>query len=84
MLSALTSASKASNIDHLDIRFIIFSEERVVFNFAKFLKTWKKGRAPVTLEIFTFKKDTNLCVIQTLKVYLNISQEWRDEKKKQL
>ena len=77
MLSAVTSASRASNIQHFDISFmsLSLSEEKVVFNLAKLLKTWKKCRAPPKLEIFTIKKDTNLCVIQTLKVYLNRSQE---------
>ena len=60
------------------------SEEEVVFNFAKLLKTWKKGRAPPKLEIFAFEKYMGLCLIQTLKVYLNRSQEWRDEKKTKL
>ena len=81
MLLALTSASRASNIHHLDIPFMSLSEEKVVFNFPKLLKTWKKGRAPPKLEIFAFEKDTDLCVIQTLKVYLDTSQEWRGEKK---
>ena len=49
MLLALTSASRASNIHHLDIRFMSLSEEKVVFNFTKLLKTWKKGRAPPKL-----------------------------------
>ena len=48
------------------------------------LKTWKKGRTPPKLEIFAFEKDTDLCVIQTLKVYLDRSKECRDEKKTQL
>ena len=34
MLLALTSASRASNIHHLDIRFMFFFEEKVVLNFA--------------------------------------------------
>ena len=84
MLLALTSASRASNMHHLDICFMFFSEEKVVFNFPKLLKTWKKGRAPPKLEIFAFEKGTDLCVIQTLKVYLDTSQEWKDEKKTQL
>ena len=81
MLLAVTSASRASNIHHLDIRFMSLSKEKVVFNFPKLLKTWKKVRAPPKLEIFAFDKDTDLCVIQTLKVYLDASQEWRDEKR---
>ena len=60
MLLALTSASRASNINHLDIRFMPLSEETVVFNFAKLLKTWKMGRAPPKLEIFASEKDTDL------------------------
>ena len=64
MLLAPTSASRASNIHHLDIRFMSLSEEKVVFNFPKLLKTWKKGRAPPKLETFAFEKDTDLCVIQ--------------------
>ena len=84
MLLVLTSASRASDIHHLDSRFMSLSEEKVVFNFPKLLKTWKKGRVAPKLEISAFEKDTDLCVIQTLKVYLDTSQEWRDEKKTQL
>ena len=75
MLLTLTSAFSASNIHDLDIRFMSLSAEKVVFNFAKLLKTWKKGRVPPKLKSFAFEKDTDLCVIQTLKVYLNRSQE---------
>ena len=71
MLLALTSASRASIIHHLDIRFMPLSEKKVVFNFVKLPKTWKKGRAPPNLEIFAFEKDTDFCVIHTLKLYLS-------------
>ena len=84
LLLALTSASRASSIHHLDIRFTSLSEEKFVFNFEKLLKTWKKSIAPPKLEIFAFEKDTNLCVIQTLKLYLNRLHESRDEKRIQL
>ena len=36
------------------------------------------------MKFLQFEKDTDLCVIQTLKVFLDRSQEWRDEKKTQL
>ena len=84
MLLVLTSASIASNIHDLDIRFVSLSDEKVVFNFAKLLETWKQGRVPPKFEIFAFKKDTDLCVIQTLKVYLDRSQEQRHEKRQLL
>ena len=81
ILLILTSASRASSIHLLDICFMSFFEEKVVFKFSKLLKAWKKGRAPPKLEIFVFEQGTNLYVIQTLIVYLNRSQEWRYEKK---
>ena len=34
--------------------------------------------------MFAYEKDTDLCVIQNLKVYSDKSQDWRDEKKTQL
>ena len=75
MVLTLTSTSRALNIHHLDIRFMSLSEEKIVLNFSKLLKPRKKGRAPPKLEIFAFKKDTDLCVIQTLTVDLDRSQE---------
>ena len=55
-----------------------------MLNFAKLLKTWKNGRAPPKLETFAIEKDIARGVIQTLKVYLNRSEEWGGEKKTQL
>ena len=69
MLLARTLASRASNIHRLDIPFMSLSEEKVVLNFSKLLKTWKKRRIPSKSAIFALEKDTDLCVIQTLKVY---------------
>ena len=70
ILLILTSASRASSIHLLDICFMSFFEEKVVFKFSKLLKAWKKGRAPPKLEIFAFEQDTDLYVIQTLIVYI--------------
>ena len=72
-----------SNIDNSSMaKSILVSKSSCIV--AKLLKTWKKGRTPPKLEIFAFQKDTNLCVIETLKLYLDRSQEWRDEKNTQL
>ena len=69
MLLAQTLASRASNVHRLDIPFMSLSEEKVVLIFSKLLKTWKKRTIPLKSAIFAFEKDTDLCVIQTLKVY---------------
>ena len=77
----LSAASRASSIHHPDMCFKSLSKQKAVFNFSKLLKTWTNGSAPPKFEIFAFERDTDLLVIQTLKVYLNRSQESRDEKK---
>ena len=51
MLLALTSASRASNIHHLDIRFMSLPEEKVVFRFAK---SQKLGERVKHLQNLTF------------------------------
>ena len=51
MLLALTSASRASNTHHLDIRFMSLSEEKVVFRFAK---SQKLGEMVKHLQNLTF------------------------------
>ena len=56
LLLVLTSASRASNIHHLDILFMYFSEEKLVFTFAKLLKTWKNGRATPKLKFLQLRK----------------------------
>ena len=56
LLLALTSAFRASNIHHLDIRFMYLSEEKLVFTFAKLLKTWKNGRATPKLKFLQLRK----------------------------
>ena len=80
-LAMLSAASRASSIHHPDMCFKSLSKQKAVFNFSKLLKTWTNGSAPPKFEIFAFERDTDLLVIQTLKVYLNRSQESRDEKK---
>ena len=44
MSLALKSASRVSNIYHLDIQFMPLSEEKVLFNFTKLLKLLKRAK----------------------------------------
>ena len=44
MSLALMSASRVSNIYHLDIQFMSLSEEKVLLNFTKLLKLLKRAK----------------------------------------
>ena len=43
---ALLSASRASAIHFLDVRYMLRSEGKIVFTFHKLHKSWKYGKAP--------------------------------------
>lgn len=84
MLLALTSASRASCLCHLDIRFMSNLEDVIRFKFGKLLKTGNKGNTPPTIEFHVFNTDKSLCVVHTLRTYLEVSKIWRNDEKFQL
>ena len=47
---ALPTASRASKIHHLDVRYMLRLEGKFVFAFSKLHKSWKYGKAPPSLE----------------------------------
>ena len=47
---ALSSASRASAIRHLDVRHMLRPEGKYLFNSQKLHKTWKYEKAPPSLE----------------------------------
>lgn len=77
MLMALTSASRASALHHLDVRYMTRSADRYSFTFHKLHKSWGAGKAPPKLEFFKYDTDTDLCVVHTLDAYILRAQEWR-------
>ena len=82
MLMALTSASRASALHHLDMRFMVICENHCMFNFRQLHKSWRKGAPPPSLKFYSYPEDNDMCVVATIKEYLHRTQGWRTENKK--
>ena len=82
-LLATLSSIRASKLTYLDIRHIVFKENSGILHFSKLIKTWKKGKSPLSFELKEFEK-AELCVIRCLKQYLLITNPLRCAKTTQL
>ena len=67
---ALSSASRASAIHHLDLRYMLRPEGRFVFTFHKLYKSWKYGKTSARLEFCEYTKDRDIYVVTTLNEYI--------------
>ena len=77
MLLAVTSASRALGLQHLNIRFMIKTPSSFTFTFQKLHKAWKKEKSPPAVVFHSFKEDSSLCVVEVLNEYLKRSEKWR-------
>ena len=84
MLLALTTSSRASGIHHLDIKFMVNSGDKLTFHFHKLHKSWRKGKPPSSITVYAHSPDKQLCVVQTLNRYLEMTKDKRDPSKTQL
>ena len=84
MLLPLNSASRVLGLRHLDIRFMTKAKNNYTFIFGELHKAWREGKPPPSLKVYTFEKDTNLCVVATLKEYLKRPKVWREKDKSQV
>ena len=84
MLLALTSASHALGLQHLNIRFMVKTPRSFIFTFHKLHKGWKKGKSPPSVVFHSFKEDSSLCVVEVLNEYLKRSEKWRTSDECQL
>ena len=78
MLLTLTSASRCSEIRHLDITFYAKSERIFCFNVIKPTKTSKANKPVLVLEFERFQDDNNICVFETLEVHIFRAKPWRE------
>ena len=76
MLLAVTSASRALGLQHLNIRFMVKTPSSFTFTFQKLHKAWKSGKSPSSVVFQSFKEDSSLCVAEVLKEYLKRSEKW--------
>ena len=79
---ALSSASRASAIHHLDVSHILRTEGKFAFAFHKIHKSWKYGKAPPNLEFCKYTEDRDLCVVTTLNEYIKRTYQRRAEKRR--
>ena len=77
---ALSSASRASAVHHLDVRYKLRPEGTFVFTFQKLHKSWKYGKAPPSLEFCKYREDRGLCVVTTLNEYIKRIYQQRAKK----
>ena len=74
VLMALSSASRASSLQHLNIKFMARNEMFYKCYFHKLHKSWKRGKAPPTISYQAYTQDPNLSVVKTLDEYISRTQ----------
>ena len=83
MLIALTSVGRLSELDSFDVRFMQMTESKVVFHLAKLTKGRKQGSSPLQVPLKAFHQNPSLCVVNSLKVYIDRTSDRRKVNGKQ-
>ena len=81
VLMALSPASGASAIHHLDVRYMLKTEVKFVFTLHKLRKGWKYGKAPQSLEFCEYTEDRDYCVVTALNEYIEHTYQRHAEKR---
>ena len=84
ILLALIKSSRASGIHHIDLRFMVNTGDKVTFHFHKLYKSWRKGKPSPSLTVYAYSLAKQLCVVQTLNRYLEMTKDSRDPSRTQL
>ena len=58
--------------------------DTVTFHFHKLHKSWMKGKPRPSLTVYAYSPDKQLCVVQTLSRYLEMTKDRRDPSRTQL
>ena len=58
MLLTLTAASRCSEIKYLNTKYMTKTDSMYIFAFSELTKSWRKGRAPPSLEFHKFEQDS--------------------------
>ena len=75
MLLSLTTAFRVSDLQHLDIRYMIKEDNKVTFDFPKLHKSWRKGKPSPSFAINGVPEDSQLCVTETLDMCLYTTKD---------
>ena len=71
VLMVLSSASRTSSMQHLNIKFMVRNGMFYKFFSRKLHKSWRKGKAPPTISYQAQTQDPNICVVKTLDEYIS-------------
>ena len=74
VLMALLSTSRASSIQHLNIKFMARNDTPCKFYLHKLHKSWRRDKAPPTVLYEAYTQDPNPCVVKTLDEYISRSE----------
>ena len=77
VLMALLPASRASLLQHINIKFMAKIDMSYKYYFHKLHKSWGKGKAPPTISYQAYTKDHNLCAVKTLDECISGTESWR-------
>ena len=70
VLLALSSALRASSIQHLNIDFMAKTNSCYKFYFNKLHKSWRKGKVPPAVTLQEYTQNESLCDVRTLEKYI--------------
>ena len=76
VLMALSSASRASLLQHLNIKFMARNDMSYKFYFHKLHKSWRRGKVPPTISYQVDTQDLNLYVFKTLDKNISCTEGW--------
>ena len=77
MLLALTTASRASELQALDLRYMADSGDTVTFTLPTLTKSRRVGHKPITITLHKYGPDTSLDVVTCVRDYIRRSATWR-------
>jgi hypothetical protein len=80
MLIALTSASRAAEIQGLDLRYMIDKGDVITFSLPTLTKTRKQGKKPEVISCREYEEDPDLDVTSCIRSYIARSVEWHNHK----
>ena len=77
MLLALTTASRASEVQGLNIEYMSDKGDQIDFTIPKLTKTRRPGMKPVSIMLRSYPEHEALDVVHCVRVYLRRTVEWR-------
>ena len=79
MLLALASASRAIQIQHLDISQMGQLPDQYKFVYTKLHKSWRKSKSPSSVSFFAYTEDPHMCVVNAYLDRTKVQRDWKNQ-----